>query len=145
MVGLEKASRGDGRGEVKGEAVEDFALLKDCGTKPGGARGLAPKRGEDDIETAAPPLGICHGAGDGRRKTVWRMGGGGDVALEVPSRYRHRTSRTAFSKGPPDNAVSFFRSSSSLSGLSSSRMLASCRIGRQASYVASETMFVRRL
>jgi hypothetical protein len=116
---------------VNGEAVEDLALLKACGIKPGGARGLTPKRGEDDMEVA-PPLGICHGAGEGRRKMVWRKGGG-DVAFIETSRYLHKTSSTAFSRELPASVVSFFSNSSSLSGLSSSRISVSWRIGRQTS------------
>ena len=90
MTGLEKASLGEGRGEVKGEAVEDFVLLKDCGTKPGGASGLTPRRGEEEIGVA--PRGICQGAGEGRRKTVCRIGGG-EAAFDEPSRYLHKASR----------------------------------------------------
>jgi hypothetical protein len=131
MTGLENARRGDGRGDVKGEAVEDFALLKACGTNPGGARGLAPRRGEDDIGVV-PPRGIGQGAGEARRKTVWRIGGG-EVVLEVPPRYRHKISRTAFSRELPASVVSFLISSSSLSVFSSSSRVASCRIGRQIS------------
>ena len=137
IAGLEKASLGEGRGEVKGEAVEDLFLLKDDGTKPGGASGLTPRRGEDEIGVA--PRGICHGAGEGRRKTVCRIGGG-EVALDEPSRYLHNASRIAFSSDVPTSVVSFLSSSSSLSVFSSSSSVASWRIGRQISYVASETI-----
>jgi len=123
---------------VKGDAVEDFALVRDCGINPGGASGLTPRRGEDDIGVA--PRGICHGAGEGRRKTVCRKGGG-EVAFEDASRYRHKTSSTAFSREVPTSVVSFLISSSNLSVLSSSSSVASWRIGRQISYVASETIF----
>jgi hypothetical protein len=140
MAGLEKASLGDGRGEVNGDAVEDFVLLKFCGTNPGGASGLTPSRGEEEIGVA--PRGICQGAGDGRRKTVCRMGGG-DVAFVVLSRYRHSTSKTAFSRELPTSVVSFLISSSNLSVLSSSSSVVSWRMGRQISYVASETIFAR--
>jgi hypothetical protein len=86
MAGLEKASRGEGLGDVKGEAVDDNVLFiaKDCGINPGGARGLTPRRGEDETEVL-PPLDICHGAGDGLRKTVCRIGGGEEADV-VPSR-----------------------------------------------------------
>jgi len=84
MAGLENAKRGDGRGDVKGDAVDDMARLNDWGMNPGGARGLTPSRGEEEIGVPLP-LGICHGAGEGRRRTVWRMGGG-DVAALGPSR-----------------------------------------------------------
>jgi len=68
MAGLEKASRGDGRGEVNGDAVDDFPLLNDGGM-PDEAREVTPSRGEDEAGDAAP-RGICHGAGDGLRRTV---------------------------------------------------------------------------
>jgi hypothetical protein len=123
MTGLERASRGDGRGEVKGEAVEDIVLLKDCGTNPGGARGLAARRGEEEMEVA-PPRGIGQGAGEGRRKIVCRMGAG-EFAFDEASRYLHRTSKTAFSRELPTSVVSFLSNSSSLSVLSSSSRVAS--------------------
>lgn len=138
MTGLENANRGEGRGEVNGEAVEDFARLNDCGTYPGGASGLAPSRGDDDTGVV-PPRGIGQGAGEARRRTVCRMGGG-EVVLVVPPRYRHRTSRTAFSRELPTSVVSFLISSSNLSVFSSSSSVASWRIGRQISYVASDTI-----
>ena len=122
MAGVEKASRGEGRGDVKGEAVEDFVLLKDCGTKPGGASGLTPRRGEEEIGVA--PRGICHEAGEGLRKTVCRIGGG-EAAFDDPSRYLHNASNTAFSSEFPASVVSFLRSSSSLSVFSSSSRVAS--------------------
>jgi hypothetical protein len=67
MWGLEKARRGDGRGEVKGDAVEDFARVK-----PGGAM---PKPGGGCIVLGEWLTGVgtrfaCHGAGEGRRITV---------------------------------------------------------------------------
>lgn len=66
---LAKARRGEGRGEVKGEAVEDLALVKAGAIpKPGGRAGLAPVIvGE---ATGVTPRGICQGAGEGRRMTV---------------------------------------------------------------------------
>ena len=134
---LEKASRGEWRGEVNGDAVEDFVLLKGGGTKPGGARGLTPRRGE---ETGVEPRGICHGAGDALRKTVCRIGGG-EVAPEDPSLYLHSMSSIAFSREFPDSVVSLLSSSSNLSVLSSSSSVASFRTGRQISYVESETIF----
>ena len=139
IAGLENASLGEGRGDVKGEAVEDLFLAKDCETNPGGARGLTPSRGEDDNGVAAPPRGICHGAGEGRRKTVCRKGGG-EVELVPASRYLHKTSRTAFSNDVPTSVVSFLRSSSSRSGRSSSSIVVSWSKGRQSSYVASDTI-----
>ena len=132
MAGLEKASLGEGRGEVKGEAVDDLALLKSRGINPGGARGLTPRRGDDDTGVPAPPRGICHGAGDGRRRTVCRTGGG-EAGLVDDSRYLHSTSKTAFSIALPTSVVSFFRSSSSLSVFSSSSRLSSWSKGRQIS------------
>ena len=132
MAGLEKASLGEGRGDVNGEAVDDLALLKSRGINPGGARGLTPRRGEDDTGVPAPPRGICHGAGDGRRRTVCRTGGG-EVGFVEDSRYLHNTSRTALSIALPTNVVSFLSSSSSLSVLSSSSRFSSCNKGRQIS------------
>ncbi len=84
MAGLEKARRGEGRGDVNGDAVDDFARLKDWGTKPGGARGLTPRRGEEEIGGVPAPRDICHGAGDALLNTVWRIDGGD--AVEAPSR-----------------------------------------------------------
>jgi hypothetical protein len=139
MAGLEKLSLGDGRGEVKGELMLDALFrLKDAGMNPGGTRGLTPRRGE---EFAEGPFGrgICHEAGDALRRTVWRIKGGEELFVEL-SRWRQRISSIAFSKLPPVRLVSFFRSSSSLSVLSSSSMVESRRMGRQSSYVSSDTM-----
>lgn len=97
---------------------------------PGGARGLTPRRGEE--ETGVVPRGICQGAGEGRRKTACRKGGG-EAGLTVASRCRQRTSNTAFSSPEPSNVVSFRRSSSNLSVFSSSSRAASCSSGRQSS------------
>jgi len=125
MAGLEKASLGEGRGDVKGEAVDDIARVNDCGTNPGGARGLTPRRGEDDTGVPLLPRGIGHGAGDAaRRRTVCRIGGG-ELGFVEDSRYRHNTSRTALSRDLPTKVVSFLRNSSSLSVFSSSSRLAS--------------------
>lgn len=132
MTGLEKFSLGDGRGEVKGELMPDGLFrLKDAGTKPGGTRGLTPKRGEEFAEGPFD-LGICHEAGDARLRTVWRINGGEEVFVEL-SRWRQRISRIAFSRLLPVRLVSFFKSSSSLSVLSSSSMVESRRMGRQSS------------
>ncbi len=128
MTGVAKARRGDGRGDPKGDAVDDLARLKVDGTKPGGARGLTPRRGEPESGVPEPR----HEAGDGLRRMVCRMGGG-DVAVPPPSRYRHSASKMAFSRAWPCSVVSFFSSSSSLSVLSSSSIVESCRIGRQIS------------
>jgi hypothetical protein len=67
MWGLEKASRGEGRGEVKGDAFDDLAL-----EKPGGAM---PKPGGGCMVLGEWFTGVgtrlaCQGAGDGRRMTV---------------------------------------------------------------------------
>ena len=83
IAGLEKASRGDGRGEVKGDAVDDFPLLKDGGM-PEETREVTPSRGEDEAGDEVPRE-ICHGAGDGLLRTVCRKGGGDD-AVVGPSR-----------------------------------------------------------
>lgn len=117
---------------MNGEAVEDLFLLNDCGTKPGGARGLTPNRGDDDNGVAALPRGICQGAGEGRRRTVCRSGGG-DVEPEADSRNLHRTSSTALSNEFPTKVVSFFSSSSSLSVRSSSSRFVSWSKGKQIS------------
>jgi hypothetical protein len=130
MAGLEKASLGEGRGEVKGDAVEDFVRLKDGGINPGGASGLTPRRGEEEFGVAR--RGIGQGAGEGRRKTVCRIGGG-EAAFDEPSRYLHNTSKTAFSREGPTSVVSFLSNSSSLSVFSSSSRVASLRTGRQIS------------
>lgn len=131
MTGLEKFSLGDGRGEVKGELMLDGLFRYDEGTNPGGTSGLTPRRGE---EFAEGPFGrgICHEAGDARLRTVWRIKGGEEVFVEL-SRWRQRISRIAFSRVLPVRLVSFFRSSSSLSVLSSSSIVESRRMGRQSS------------
>lgn len=132
MTGLEKFSLGDGRGEVKGELMLDALFrLKDAGMNPEGTRGLTPRRGEEFAEGPFA-LGICHEAGDARLRTVWRIKGGEEVFVEL-SRCRQRISRIAFSRLLPVRLVSFFRSSSSLSVLSSSSMVESRRMGRQSS------------
>lgn len=131
MTGLEKFSLGDGRGEVKGELMLDVLFRYDEGTNPWGTSGLTPRRGE---EFAEGPFGrgICHEAGDARLRTVWRIKGGEEVFVEL-SRWRQRISRIAFSRVLPVRLVSFFRSSSSLSVLSSSSIVESRRMGRQSS------------
>lgn len=138
ITGAAKASRGDGRGDEKGETVEDLVLLRLVGMKPGGASGLTPKRGDPDTGVAEPR----HEAGDGRRRMVCRMGGG-EVALPPVSRCRHNASSTALSRDEPVRVVSLLSNSSSLSVLSSSSIFGSCRIGRHSSYVSSETMMTR--
>lgn len=130
MAGLENARRGEGRGEVKGEPWIDLVREKDCGINPWGARGLTPRRGDED--TGVPTRGICHGAGDGRRRFVCRIAGG-ELAFAALSRYRHNTSSTAFSKIVPVIVVSFLSKSSNLSVLSSSSRVASSRMGRHIS------------
>src|SRR5690242_17893323 len=76
MCGVAKAMRGDGRGEVKGEAVPvwDFARVKAGGAMPKPGGGLT-MRGEW-LLTGVGARFCCQGAGDGRRMTVWRLGGG---------------------------------------------------------------------
>lgn len=141
MAGLEKASLGEGRGEVKGEAVEDLALLKSRGINPGGARGLTPSRGDDDTGVFESPRGICHGAGEDLRMIVCRIGGG-EPGFVVDSRNRHKISKMADSRPFPESVVSFCSISCSLSGLSSSSTVSSCSKGRHISYVSSDTIFV---
>jgi hypothetical protein len=67
ICGLEKASLGEGRGDVKGDAVEEMARVKPGLPipKPGG--GLI-SRGE--WLTGVGARLTCHGAGEGRRMTV---------------------------------------------------------------------------
>lgn len=67
MCGLEKARRGEGRGDVNGEAVEDFARVKAGGTMPKPGGGLTV-RGE--LFTGVGTRFACQGAGEGRRITV---------------------------------------------------------------------------
>lgn len=80
ICGLEKARRGDGRGDVNGEAVEDFARVKAGGAMPKPGGGLMV-RGE--LLTGVGALLACQGAGEGRRITVWRLGGG--LLEELPA------------------------------------------------------------
>lgn len=67
MCGLEKANRGDGRGEVKGEAFDDFALEKPGGAIPNPGGGCIVL-GEEFTGVGARPT--CQGAGDARRMMV---------------------------------------------------------------------------
>ena len=78
--------RGEARGEVKGECCEDL-MRKSVGrtARPGGGAGLAVAlRGELATGVLLRDLS-CHGAGELRRMTVWRMDGeaveGGAEAL----------------------------------------------------------------
>lgn len=125
---MASARRGDARGEEKGDAVDDFARLNEDGTKPGGASGLTPSRGDPD--RGVPEL--RHDAGDGRRRMLCRIGGG-DVEVPPPSRYLHRASRIALSREVPVRFVCDLKSSSSLSVLSSSSRLTSWRMGKHIS------------
>lgn len=52
IAGVAKARRGEARGEEKGDAVDDMDRYVE-GTKPGGARGLTPRRGE--LDAGVPP------------------------------------------------------------------------------------------
>ena len=85
----------------------------------------------------------CHGAGEGRRMMVWRLGGGELEAL-AESRYRQRQSRTTFSSDLPVRPVSARSSSSSLSVLSSSSSAPSLRIGCAFWYRWSGTILVKK-
>ena len=93
--------RGDGRGEVKGDAVRDLGARGNPprGTgKPDWATGLDPVcEGE---ESGVAERAICHGAGEERRMTVCRTGGCEASAMEE-LRCRQRTSSTAFSRAEP--------------------------------------------
>jgi len=138
-IGLAKARRGEGRGDVKGEAVKDLALVKAGGAmpKPGGGAGLTPVIvGE---AKGVPARGICQGAGEDRRMTVCRRGGG-EVEGAVESRKRHRAFSIASSRSAPVNEVSLRKSSSNFSVLSSSSNVLSCKTGRHKSYTVSDTI-----
>ncbi len=77
-MGLVKANRGDGRGDVKGDAVEDFWREKAAGvTKLCVEAGLAPAREGDASGVEA--RGICHGAGE-PRLIRWAFRAGGEAA-----------------------------------------------------------------
>lgn len=131
MTGVAKAKRGEGRGEPKGEAVEDLVRLKagGAGPKPGGGCMVAlTVRGEGAAERCA--AAVCQGAGDGRLMTVVRMGG--EVEPEVASLWRQRTRSTASSRALPERFASLRSRSSSLSTLSSSGKASSCSTGRQS-------------
>lgn len=117
---------------MKGDAVEDLFLTNACGTNPGGANGLTASLGDEDRGVATPPRGICQGAGDGLRSTVCRREGG-EVAFVPASRNLQRISKIAFSRPVPVKVVSFFKSSSNLSGLSSSSTLLSFSKGKHSS------------
>lgn len=123
-----RASRGEARGEEKGDAVEDLVLPNVDGMKPGGASGLTASLGDAESGVEDPR----HEAGDGRRKMDARMGGG-DAEEPPPSRNLHMASRIALSRVVPRRFVSFLSRCSSLSVLSSSSKLVFCRIGRHKS------------
>lgn len=82
-------------------------------------------------------LGIDQGAGEVCRNTLCRITG---ELFVVPSRCRHSISSIAVSSDLPVNVVSLESSSSILSVLSSSSRVVSLRMGRQMSYVVSDTM-----
>lgn len=69
-MGVAKARRGEGLGDVKGEAVEDFARVKAGGAipKPRGGPALTPLvlRGDGAREVLARGI-CCQAAGSGRR------------------------------------------------------------------------------
>lgn len=56
---------------MKGEAVDDFALVKPGGAnpRPGGGAGVTPVLVGEEAR-GVPVRGICHGAGEVRRMTV---------------------------------------------------------------------------
>lgn len=68
MAGVETGSRGEGRGDVNGEAVELIvrASAGGCGPSPGGGPGVAfLGRGEPALEGV--PLRCSQGAGERER------------------------------------------------------------------------------
>ena len=94
-------------------------------------------RGEFVAETER----ACHGAGDARRITVARKGGG-EVEPSVWSRWRHSTPKTASSRALPVRRASWRRTCSTRSAFSSSGTVGSCSTGRHISYTVSDTMVV---
>lgn len=123
MAGVTYEGRGEALGDENGV---ERPKLEDM--NPGGARGLTPSLGEPERGVGEPR----HEAGDGRRKMACLIGGG-DADMPEPSRYLHRASRTALSREVPVRAVFALKSSSSLSVLSSSSRLRSCRTGKHIS------------
>lgn len=75
-MGCANASRGDGRGDVNGDAVEDRGPRERTGRarwKLEMPAGLVPVIEGDDMGVAE--RATCHGAGDDRRMMVCRVGG----------------------------------------------------------------------
>jgi hypothetical protein len=125
-MGCARASRGEGRGDAKGDGAVDFCREK-LGRegKPGGTAGLLDVGGE---ARGVPPRGICHGAGEDFLITVCLEGASPAPGLEA-FRCLHRASRIVFSRVDPLSAVCFLSSSSSFSILSSSSRSLSSRMG----------------
>lgn len=139
-MGWARASLGDGRGDVNGDTVEDKGargrpLREFCNHDV--LPGLVPRFewGDNGVDDRA----ICQGAGDERRITVGRAGGGEESGT-VRFRCRQRISRTAFSSDVPDKEVFSRRKSSIFSTWSSSSRDLSWSIWRQSSRSSSATM-----
>ena len=115
MAGVATGKRGDGRGEEKGDAVEDF--VRESGPSPGAAlEGL----GEPTLEVGVPAL-CSHGAGDIERAIVTPRTGGAEDLLSVALFHCHSAPSTASSSALPFSDVgALLSSSSSLSVFSSS-------------------------
>lgn len=125
-MGCARVSRGEGRGDAKGDGAVDFCREK-LGRegKPGGAAGLLDVGGE---ARGVPARGICHGAGEDFLITVCLDGASPASGLDA-FRCLHKASRMVFSRVDALNAVCFRSNSSSFSILSSSSRSWSSRIG----------------
>ena len=125
---------------MKGETVEESGALGKFPREPGIQEvlpGLVPRLDAGDM--GVDERAICHGAGDERRITVCR-GGGGEASGIVRLRWRQRISRTALSSGAPDNDVFSRRKSSTFSACSSSSRAVPWRRLKELSRMSSATM-----
>lgn len=133
---MANARRGDGRGEVKGEAVEDLVRVK----AGAAAREALVLRGEafDGVDERSCD---CHGAGLRERTTVAPRIGGGEEVLSFALFHRHSAPNTASSSALPMRLVGPWRKrSSSLSVLDSSSSASSFSTGSAKSYILSDTI-----
>lgn len=142
MAGVETGSRGEGLGDVKGEAVELIvrASAGGCGPRPGGGPGVAfLGRGEPAFEGV--PLRCSQGAGERERMMFAPRIACGLVVFSFAPFHRQSAPNTASSSALPfSEAGALLNTSSSLSVFSSSPRSSSSSTGWHSSYIRSETM-----
>lgn len=136
ILGVATGRRGEGFGEVKGDAVELLVRARAgaCGPNPGGAAIVALLgRGDPEFETGVPAR-CNHGAGDLERMMLAPRIGGGLDFLSLAPFHLHSAPSTASSSALPLSEVgALLSSSSSLSVFSSSPKASSSSTGWQSS------------